>query len=211
MMQAIVYSRADPEGIRLTSKPRPSTNSSSHLLCKIAYAGVNPVDVKFLVGDKLPKWCLGLGRWAVEGRTAGFDFSGTVVCAAPGDKRFKTGDAVYGTAPPGVGTFCEVQGDRKQSNNTPAAWKPSEFFPASAAIPARTPPPRHPVHPHTLAPSARRHAAPPRSSASPHPRSPRPPSRRAVRRSTWSCPRTRSPTRLAPSRCGRRRRCPWWG
>jgi NADPH:quinone reductase-like Zn-dependent oxidoreductase len=108
MMQAIVYSEADPEGIRLKSKPRPSTNSSSHLLCKIFYAGVNPVDVKFLVGDKLPKFCLGFGRWAVEGRTVGFDFSGTVVRAAPGDNRFKPGDAVYGTAPPGVGTFCEV-------------------------------------------------------------------------------------------------------
>ncbi len=118
MMQAIVYSRADQEGIRLTSKPHPSTNSSSHLLCKISYAGVNPVDVKFLVGDKLPKWCLGLGRWAVEGRTAGFDFAGTVVRAAPGDNRFKPGDAVYGTAPPGVGTFCEVRSDRIRSEHS---------------------------------------------------------------------------------------------
>ena len=108
MMQAIVYSRADQEGIRLTTKPCPKTNSSSHLICRVAYAGVNPVDVKFLVGDKLPEWCHGLGRWAVEGRTVGFDFAGTVVRAAPGDKRFKPGDAVFGTAPPGVGTFCEV-------------------------------------------------------------------------------------------------------
>jgi NADPH:quinone reductase-like Zn-dependent oxidoreductase len=108
MMQAIVYSRTDEEGICLTTKPQPKTNSSSHLICRVAYAGVNPVDVKFLVGDKLPKWCLGLGRWAVDGRTVGFDFSGTVVQAASGDSRFKIGDAVYGTAPPGVGTFCEV-------------------------------------------------------------------------------------------------------
>jgi NADPH:quinone reductase-like Zn-dependent oxidoreductase len=48
----------------------------------------------------------GFVKWFVEGKVAGFDFSG-VVQEAPATSKLKPGDAVFGCAPPFVGTFCE--------------------------------------------------------------------------------------------------------
>jgi len=63
-------------------------------------AGVNPVDAKEVWGDKAPRWLRWLVKRTVRGKIPGFDFSGVVV---------DTGEAVYGTVPPFVGTFCEFQ------------------------------------------------------------------------------------------------------
>ena len=46
------------------------------------------------------------GRVGIEGCGVGFDFSGTVI-RAPESSSFKTGDSIFGTAPPGHGTFSE--------------------------------------------------------------------------------------------------------
>jgi hypothetical protein len=40
-------------------------------------AGVNPVDAKGLVGDKLPGPLAALGKRCLDGRGVGFDFAGT--------------------------------------------------------------------------------------------------------------------------------------
>ena len=107
-MRKVVFSRASPEGVRLASAPAPTagTIGDGQVLCRVACAGINPVDAKGLVGDKLPPWLGGLGRAAVEGAGVGFDFSGIVV-RAPAASTLREGDAVFGTAPPMTGSFAE--------------------------------------------------------------------------------------------------------
>ncbi len=74
-------------------------------VCRVRAAGVNPVDAKFLYGDKLPHFMLPLVKAIVERRICGIDFSGEVVEVGLGS-RFKVGDAVFGTMPPFVGSFA---------------------------------------------------------------------------------------------------------
>jgi NADPH:quinone reductase-like Zn-dependent oxidoreductase len=74
--------------------------------CRVVAVGINPVDAKFLYGDKLPKLCLPWIKYFVENRICGIDFSG-VVMHAPKGCRFKAGDEVYGTIPPFVGSLAE--------------------------------------------------------------------------------------------------------
>jgi len=110
MMRAVVFARKDVEGIKMVSVKRPSFNATKdkgRLSCRVVCAGINPVDAKALIGDKLPEWASGMGRRAVEGRTAGFDFSGTVLEVPVGCDKFKVGDAIFGTMPPGEGSFSE--------------------------------------------------------------------------------------------------------
>eukprot|EP00282_Hemiselmis_andersenii_P040093 CAMPEP_0169432120 /NCGR_PEP_ID=MMETSP1042-20121227/3312_1 /TAXON_ID=464988 /ORGANISM="Hemiselmis andersenii, Strain CCMP1180" /LENGTH=221 /DNA_ID=CAMNT_0009542579 /DNA_START=116 /DNA_END=777 /DNA_ORIENTATION=+ len=110
MMRAVVYSRLDVEGIKVVSKARPAavnaTKKGNNILCRVVCAGINPVDAKGLVGDKLPHACSPLARRAIDGKTVGFDFAGTVM-EVPAGCEYKPGDAVYGTMPPGAGSFCE--------------------------------------------------------------------------------------------------------
>ena len=53
------------------------------VLIKVKYAGVNPVDSKWLYGDKLPHFFLPIVQLFLNGRICGIDFSGTVVDAMP--------------------------------------------------------------------------------------------------------------------------------
>ena len=76
------------------------------VLCRVYCSGLNPVDAKFLYGDKLPHFCLPLVKWFVEGRICGIDFSGVVIEAPPGCG-YTVGDAVFGTIPPFCGSFAE--------------------------------------------------------------------------------------------------------
>ena len=76
------------------------------VLCRVSCVGVNPVDAKFLYGDKLPHFCLPLVQWFVEDRICGIDFSGVVVEAPPGCG-FTVGEHVFGTIPPFCGSFAE--------------------------------------------------------------------------------------------------------
>lgn len=77
-----------------------------YVLCRVHCVGMNPVDAKFLYGDKLPHFCLPLVKWFVEGRICGIDFSGEVVEALPGSG-YKAGDEIFGTIPPFCGSFAE--------------------------------------------------------------------------------------------------------
>ncbi|UJR18633.1 hypothetical protein I4U23_005541 [Adineta vaga] len=76
------------------------------VLCRVHCGGVNPVDAKFLYGDKLPHFCLPLVKWFVEDRICGIDFSGVVI-EAPSGCGYTAGDAVFGTIPPFCGSFAE--------------------------------------------------------------------------------------------------------
>ena len=100
-----IFSRKSPEGVTLVSQPKPDL-SSKNILVKVHAAGLNPVDTKHLIGDKLPTWSEPLAKWKVEGKGVGFDFSG-VVESAPHNSGFKAGDEVYGTMPPMVGSIAQ--------------------------------------------------------------------------------------------------------
>ena len=76
------------------------------VLCRVYCGGVNPVDAKFLYGDKVPRFCMPLVKWFVEDRICGIDFSGVVV-EAPPNCGYTIGDAVFGTIPPFYGSFAE--------------------------------------------------------------------------------------------------------
>lgn len=62
-------------------------------LVRILSVGLNPVDVKYLYGDKLPNFCLPILKFLLHRRPCGFDFSGIIV-EAPEDCRFSNGDEV---------------------------------------------------------------------------------------------------------------------
>ena len=88
-------------GIRLAEKPIPADAPATCLvpgrvLVRVRAAGVNPVDAKFVAGDKFPEQCMPFWKWKFTGFTAGFDWSGTVV-AAPEGCGFEPGDEVFGT------------------------------------------------------------------------------------------------------------------
>ncbi|GKY98147.1 hypothetical protein MPSEU_000772500 [Mayamaea pseudoterrestris] len=101
-MRAIVYGIEAPELQRFPLV----TPKSNQVLIKVRSAGLNPVDAKLVVGDKIPfqritKW---LRKFYIHSKIPGFDFSGTVVDDAHG---FRAGDAVFGTVPPFTGTLTE--------------------------------------------------------------------------------------------------------
>ncbi|GAX11814.1 hypothetical protein FisN_7Lh202 [Fistulifera solaris] len=85
--------------------PKPKNNQ---ILVRVHAAGLNPVDAKCVIGDKLPRWD-GLRNLvhehAVKGHIPGFDFAGTVVDAS--QSSFALGAAVFGTMPPLQGTLAE--------------------------------------------------------------------------------------------------------
>ena len=106
-MRAAVYDRGCPEGIRVVTNralPAPSRNA---LLVRVKACGVNPVDAKGVIGDKLPPFLRGFARRLVDGKTAGFDLSGVVEQAPPGCG-FAVGDEVYGAVPPFRGALAEL-------------------------------------------------------------------------------------------------------
>eukprot|EP00873_Tetraselmis_striata_P009062 jgi/Tetstr1/429326/TSEL_019244.t1 len=105
--RAAVYRRAAAEGVALGQRERPPSPRAGQILARVVCAGVNPVDAKFVVCDKLPGFLQPLARRLLEGRTPGLDFSGLVEEAPPGSG-FAPGDEVYGTAPPFVGSLQEL-------------------------------------------------------------------------------------------------------
>eukprot|EP00051_Salpingoeca_urceolata_P019441 m.284364 g.284364 ORF g.284364 m.284364 type:complete len:440 (+) comp19423_c0_seq11:2104-3423(+) len=107
-MRAAVFASAShhAQGIHVQQCSVPTPHRRGRALVRTRAAGVNPVDAKFLIGDKVPRLIDGMCRWFVRGYTAGIDFAGEVV-EAPEDSGFSCGDAVYGTMPPTAGSFSE--------------------------------------------------------------------------------------------------------
>ncbi len=98
-MRAAVYDPAALGGVRLTrvAPPDVASNVSTGVLCEVLAAGVNPVDAKYLIGDKLPEGWMGLASRVVRGTVPGFDFSGVVIDAPHGSGHVP-GDSVFGLA-----------------------------------------------------------------------------------------------------------------
>lgn len=98
----------------------PRRSKGSAVLVKVHAVGLNPVDAKLVVGDKIPstwKRTRALFHSAIVQDTAiGFDFAGTVVDnGLPNDDddddnnvtTYRVGDEVYGTVPPLYGSLRE--------------------------------------------------------------------------------------------------------
>jgi NADPH2:quinone reductase len=85
------------------------TSSQPHeVLVKVKYCSLNPVDVKWLFGDKLPYFLTFFLKYLLLGKVGGFDFSGEVVKGSA-SSGYKPGDHVFGTIPVrfGSGSFAE--------------------------------------------------------------------------------------------------------
>ena len=97
-MRAIVYNHSSEEGIKEVElkPPKLMPKTRTHILVKVYYCGVNPVDAKYNVGDKLPNWLNNLGKLSMDGRGVGYDFSGIILetpkndpnCPFPLEMRF---------------------------------------------------------------------------------------------------------------------------
>lgn len=101
IMQAIVYG-IDGQ-IASVTRQRP-VSRPGHVLVKVEAVGLNPVDAKFLVGDKLPAWTMSLTKRLLKNCIIGLDFCGVVQQDSQGLCR---GDRVYGDMPPLSGSLAE--------------------------------------------------------------------------------------------------------
>ena len=110
-MRAFVYNKNSKEGVKEIEVQPPNLNPKrgSHVLVKVNYCGVNPVDAKYNVGDKIPTWLTGIGKMIMDGCGVGYDFSGIIVETPKSDTQcpFTIGDEVFGTMPPTHGSFRE--------------------------------------------------------------------------------------------------------
>jgi NADPH:quinone reductase-like Zn-dependent oxidoreductase len=111
-MKCIVYGR---ESLLLQTRPIPKPRRG-HVLVRVEAAGLNPVDAKEIVGDKLPhSWTYARSciRSVISGKIPGFDFAGTCVVSdevggpKTGNDQFSDGAKVFGTMPPFQGTLAE--------------------------------------------------------------------------------------------------------
>lgn len=100
-----VFRRKSPEGVSIISQLKPKL-IPNHVVVKVYASGLNPVDSKFLIADKLPTFCESFAQWKVESCGVGFDFSGIIVSALE-NSGYLIGDEVYGTMPPMLGSIAE--------------------------------------------------------------------------------------------------------
>lgn len=97
-MRVVEYDADAPDGARLAERPKPSLGRGcgrGEVLVRVMAAGVNPVDAKYIMGDKLPESWMEWSSRRVNGIVPGFDLSGTVVDAPEGSP-FPVGSEVFG-------------------------------------------------------------------------------------------------------------------
>jgi hypothetical protein len=104
------------QGLQSIIKSTPSATATRNtVLVKVHCAGLNPVDAKDVMGDKLPaSWTWTRSRIVqpfLNNKIPGFDFSGTVV-SSPQNDSFQPGDKVFGCMPPLQGSLAEYISDR---------------------------------------------------------------------------------------------------
>ena len=106
LMKCLVYGRSRVDQM---TKALPQKCARSHCLIRVKASGLNPVDAKKVIGDKLPDSWKSVhkivNRRIVEGNIIGFEFSGVVESCPSG--LYQNGDQVYGTMPPFGGTLAE--------------------------------------------------------------------------------------------------------
>ena len=109
----------------------------NQVLVKVQAIGLNPVDAKFVIGDKLPNSWTRLHSWFrnyyLSDKIPGFDFSGIVVQGCTGSEdSFHPGDAVFGTVPPFVGTLTDylvAPVDQLYYKPRSLSWEEAAAFP----------------------------------------------------------------------------------
>ena len=85
MRRAVYDYRDDRAGVCVSEgAPKPPADRSGHVLVRVVAAGVNPVDAKFVAGDKFPECCMSFWKWNFTGYTPGFDWSGVIECVLCG-------------------------------------------------------------------------------------------------------------------------------
>ena len=144
LMKAAVYSSSSPYGVEVVDRYYPTIKTypfaeskksiiallfqyvwkvavsvlmhppKKFVICEVKCAAVNPVDAKWLYGDKVPQPFFPLVKKIFNGRICGIDFAGVVV-EAPDGCGFSVGDEVFGSIPPtemvageGGGSFAEA-------------------------------------------------------------------------------------------------------
>jgi NADPH:quinone reductase-like Zn-dependent oxidoreductase len=110
-MKCIVYGLEVPQ---MQMRPTPKSRNG-HILVRVEAVGLNPVDAKEVIGDKLPHTWTYTRSWlrshVISTKIPGFDFAGTCLEDSyqqnGGAKRFSIGEKVFGTMPPMQGTLAE--------------------------------------------------------------------------------------------------------
>jgi NADPH:quinone reductase-like Zn-dependent oxidoreductase len=107
-MRCIVYGKQ--QGLQILTRPMPALSHNT-VLVKVHCSGLNPVDAKDVIGDKLPHswtWARGLVQSFIANKIPGIDFSGTVVDSSEQSaSSFQPGDKVFGCMPPFQGSLAE--------------------------------------------------------------------------------------------------------
>ena len=109
VMRCIVYGLEVPQ---MQMRPTPKSRRG-HILVRVEAVGLNPVDAKEVIGDKLPNTWTYTRSWfrshIISSKIPGFDFAGTCLedSNQQGVKQFSTGEKVFGTMPPLQGTLAE--------------------------------------------------------------------------------------------------------
>lgn len=103
MMKSIIYG-PNNEPVWNEAARRPNNKrGDDHVLIRVCAVGLNPVDAKGVIGDKLPHSWTTLQsmaqRCVVKSKVIGFDFAG-IIAEQDGSSSFAKGDCVYGILPP---------------------------------------------------------------------------------------------------------------
>ena len=117
-----------PEVLQLESMPKP-VPADDEVLVKVHAASVNPLDWHYLHGEpRIMRMEAGIG--APKDHSMGADFAGVVESVGKDVKKFKAGDAVYGTRGGAFGEYVQI----RESRNI--VLKPANIsFQQAAAVP----------------------------------------------------------------------------
>jgi len=106
-VQAVVYTEyGSPDVLQLEDVERPVPRDDEVLL-EVHAASVNAYDWHFLTADVFLIRLMGAGLFRPKKTTLGADISGRVIAIGKNVVRFRSGDAVFGTASGGTGGFAE--------------------------------------------------------------------------------------------------------
>mmetsp|Transcript_17378 Transcript_17378/g.40402 ORF Transcript_17378/g.40402 Transcript_17378/m.40402 type:complete len:454 (+) Transcript_17378:4780-6141(+) len=156
--KAMVYGDTPHDPVREQWR-RTTTLKRNHAWVQIHAAGLNPVDAKRVIGDKVPPtWTTVLGwydRWHVSQKVVGYDFCGVLVQVNPtthnnnhnqknpSSSDYRPGDVVFGIMPAtgrggSVAEYAQVplhQLCRAPTQTTTAIIPPQEWQQQIAALP----------------------------------------------------------------------------
>ena len=135
-MKCIAYGLEVPQ---MQMRPTPKSRKG-HILVRVDAVGLNPVDAKEVIGDKLPITWKYTRSWlrshVISAKIPGFDFAGT--CLEDSyqqngvEKHFSIGEKVFGTMPPLQGTLAQfISVPIDQVTSMPSSLK----FEEAAALP----------------------------------------------------------------------------